>query len=92
MGWRRFLLQGNGHAHHVLPLFLNDGQISSFGEQIVEVTVIDGFVDTVELLILQIPNTRHKVEAEQMAKRENDFRLSVGIGGMFPYFQDGVVF
>ena len=37
---------------HVLPLLLNDGQISSFGEQMVEVAVIDGFVDTVELLIL----------------------------------------
>ncbi|GLQ31505.1 hypothetical protein GCM10007876_19840 [Litoribrevibacter albus] len=58
----------------------------------VEVAVIDGFVNTVKLLIFEIPNARHKVESEQMTECEDDFGIAMCIGGVLPDFQNRVVF
>ena len=57
----------------------------------VEVAVIDGFVNTVKLLIFEIPNAWHKVESEQMTECEDDFGIAMCIGGVLPDFQNRVV-
>src|SRR2546425_11823286 len=45
----------------------------------------------IELLVFQVPDTRHKIESQQMTERENDFGIPMSIRGMLTNLQDGVI-
>jgi hypothetical protein len=79
MGGSSPLLQGECHPQHGIPLFLHNVQVSGFGQQRREDSSIAGPVDPIELLILEIPNARHEVVAQQIPQRQDDLGIAVRV-------------
>ena len=78
MRWRGALLEREGHANHFFPLLLDNAQVRSLGEQGGELAIVDKAVDAIQLLILEIPDTRHKIETQQVTQGKDDFGVAVG--------------
>ncbi len=74
----RALLERERHADHFFPLFLYNAQISGFGEQGGEDAVVDKPIDAIQLLVFEVPDTGHKIEAQQMTQGKERAEHDVG--------------
>ncbi len=79
MGGRGALFEGERHADHFFPLLLHDIEVGGLGEQWRKHTGVDRPVHAIQLLVLEVPDTRHKIEAQQMTQSKNDLGVTVGI-------------
>ncbi len=85
------LLEGERHADHFFPLLLHNVEIGGLGEQGCEHPVVDKPINPIQLLILEIPDTRHKVEPQQVTQGKDILGEAEGIRRMLPNFQNRVV-
>ena len=54
--------------------------------------VVDKPVHAIQLLVFEVPDTRHKIEAQQVTQGKDDLGVAVGIRRMLANLQNRVVF
>src|SRR6476646_2340509 len=65
---------------------------AGLGEEWREHAVVDKSVNPIQLLVLEVPDTRHKVEPQQVTEGKDILGNAVGIRRMLTNLQNRVVF
>src|SRR5215510_5047737 len=90
MRWGRALLEGERHAEHFVPLLLHNAEVGGLGEQGRKYAVVDQAVKAVPLLVFEVPDARHKIEAQQVTQGKDDLSVAVGIRRMLANLQNRI--
>ena len=91
MGTGHPVAQAGRHPHQLVPLFSEQAEIETGPQQWPETFRSDFRTDAIELLVGEVAQPWHEAIAQQVAKPEQLFGETVGIGEMLARAQDGVV-
>ena len=85
------ILEGSGYSNHTVPLFPDEIEVNGTAEESLYLLVRSPFGGLVEPLLLEVPNSRHEGESQEIAQSEDSLGVTVRIRDMLSDSEVGFV-